>query len=88
MFWQEIYTISRLWNHYWKNSSLENERLYKKQKHKRTNVSLQKTKKTNKKKKCIKEYFQKITEKVILMFYFHFVKAALPEVASLLQMVK
>ena len=47
-----------------------------------------KQKKQTKKKKCIKEYFQKITEKVILMFYFHFVKAALPKVASLLQMVK
>ena len=45
-------------------------------------------KKKQKKKKCTKEYFQKITEKVILMFYFHFVKAALPKVASLLQMVK
>lgn len=40
------------------------------------------------KKKCIKEYFQKITEKVILMFYCHFVKAALPKMASLLKIVK
>ena len=51
-------------------------------------VSAKNKTKKKQKKKCTKEYFQKITEKVILMFYFHFVKAALPKVASLLQMVK
>ena len=60
-------------------------------KNKNTKEQMCLCKKQNKKKqtkKCTKEYFQKITEKVILMFYCHFVKAALPKMASLLKIVK
>ena len=55
-FRKEIYTRSRFRNKFCKNPTLENEKLYKKQRNKRVAV----------RRKCIREYFHNITDNNIV----------------------